>query len=140
LDRSDPLTKIRAYRARVTNVQRRLLNSAAENCVAWLDVEGATEAYQLSWVGSDSPASVTINVGDFREIDLCALECRFGSIIAPTERGYDFPNPRLIGHEKVPVKAALRVTASNGKSASRKLIIDSDVASLKKALLKITIT
>ena len=31
---------------------KKLLNSAAKNCIAWLDVEGGQEAYQLSWVRS----------------------------------------------------------------------------------------
>jgi hypothetical protein len=139
LDPTDPLTTVRAYRARVRNVQKRLLSSAAENCVAWLDVEGAEEAYQLSWVGPNRLGSVTINVGDFREIDLCGLDTRFGCVVAPTERGYDFPNPRLIGHEMaVPIKAALRVTSSNGKSARRNVTIDSDAEARKNALLKIS--
>lgn len=79
-------------------------------------------------------------MGDFREIDLCGLETQFGMVIAPTERGYDFPNPHLIGHEmRVTIKAVLRVTSSNGKFARRNVTIDSDDEACKKDLLKISV-
>lgn len=70
-----------AYRVKVTNKQKLWLNTAARNCIAWLDIEGASEAYQICWVGSKQ--SITINVGDCREIDVCAVVRGAGVIIAP---------------------------------------------------------
>lgn len=59
-----------AYRIKVENKQKRYLNCAAENCIAWTELELAPEAYQICWVGSRSV--VTINVGDIQEVDfLC---------------------------------------------------------------------
>lgn len=101
------------YRVKVTNRQKRLLNAPARNCVAWLDIDGAPESYQLCWVGAKE--SVTINVGDSREIDLCGLPIKWGVIIAPTESGYNFPAPRLIGDAGIPIVGKIRVTSENGR-------------------------
>ena len=40
-----------AYRIRVENVERRYLNCAAENCIAWIELDSAPEAYQVAWIG-----------------------------------------------------------------------------------------
>ncbi|MGA2200198.1 MAG: hypothetical protein ABSG45_09700 [Nitrososphaerales archaeon] len=101
-----------AYRVAVTNTQRLALNAAARNCIAWLELEGATERFQLSWVGGLS--SVVINVGDQREIDLCALLPNLGLILGPTENGY--PSfPRILGRRGVQLRGSLIVTSENGK-------------------------
>ena len=65
------VVSLRCYRARVTNRQKRFMNAPARNCVAWIDVPDRGEPLQVSWVGSN--ASVTINVGDSREVDVFAL-------------------------------------------------------------------
>lgn len=113
-----------AYRVRVTNRQKSLLNAPARNCVAWLDVDGSPESYQLSWVGAKE--SVTINVGDWREIDVCGLPLNWGTVIAPIDSGYNFPRPRLIGAAGVTVCGWLRVTAENGAGARARIMIDVD--------------
>ncbi len=115
-----------AYRLKVHNKQKYFLNSAAESCVAWLDLERTPEAYQLAWVGSQ--AEMTINVGDYREIDLCARVARNGSIVAPTERGYwgteeRRSSPRTIGNGIDELRGEIRVTSANGKLVSRRIII-----------------
>jgi len=115
---------ILAYRVKVTNKQKRLLNAAARNCIAWLELGGGPEPYQLCWVGSNE--SVTINVGDSREIDLCGLPYRWGIIVAPTESGYNFPRPRTIGGAGIAVQGLLRVTSENAKLASRRIVINVD--------------
>ena len=108
------------YRARVTNVQKALLNAAAENCIAWLDIDGVQELFQISWVGGVT--IVTINVGDHRDIDFCSLAIGYAKLFAPTETGYPaYPNPpRVIGTGGHPVRGALRVTSSNAQSVSRR--------------------
>lgn len=111
-----------AYRARVENKQKLLLNSAAENCIAWIELNGSKEPYQISWVGSH--ASVTINVGDYRELDFCALAKNLNIIIAPTEGGYS-NTPRCIGKVGGVIEGTLRVTSSNGKTAQRRFSIKS---------------
>ena len=110
-----------AYRIKVRNKQRILLNAAAENCVAWLDLDLAPEPYQLSWVGELE--SLTINVGDERSVNLCALNKSTGIVFAPTERGYFDPRPRMIGDISKVLYGEFRVTSRNGKSARRKISI-----------------
>ena len=116
--RSDVL----AYRVRVTNKHKRVLNTPAKNCVAWLDLRGARESYQLAWVGTKE--TVTINVGDSREVDVCGIPIRYGIIIAPTESGYNFPRPRTLGGAGIPLDGMLRVTCENGPPAQRRIRID----------------
>jgi len=113
-----------AYRVKVTNKQKWLLNAPARNCIAWLDLEGAPESYQLCWVGSKE--SVTINVGDSREIDVCGLPQRWGVIVAPIESGYNFPRPRTIGGAGIAVQGWLRVTSENAKFARSRIVINVD--------------
>lgn len=110
-----------AYRVRVYNKERKLLGEAARNCVAWLEIEGALESYQLSWVGELS--SVIINIGDYREINLCAREVHTGVIVAPTERGYFEPRPRSIDNGKRELKGKIRVTCENGRKDTMTLVI-----------------
>lgn len=110
-----------AYRIKIANRQRRYLNCAAENCVAWLELDSAPEAYQLSWVGS--VAEVTINVGDVREVDICARGTQTGQIIAPTERGYLAPLPRTIGDGTSELQGKLRITCKNGRRAEKTITI-----------------
>ena len=38
---------LRAYRAKVRNKQKPLFNTAAQNAIAWLQVDGETESFQL---------------------------------------------------------------------------------------------
>ncbi len=113
-----------AYRVKVTNRQKCLLNAPARNCIAWLEIDGTPESYQLCWVGSKE--AVTINVGDSREIDVCGLVYRWGRIIAPTESGYHFPTPRTLGGAGIALQGQLRVTSENAKFANRRIIIDVD--------------
>lgn len=113
-----------AYRVRVANKQKWLLNAAARNCVAWFDIDGASESYQLSWVGSKE--SVTINVGDSREIEVCGLALDWGIVVAPLESGYGFPKPRTIGGAGIAIRGRLRVTSENAKFDSKKVTIDVD--------------
>lgn len=112
---------ILAYRVKITNRQKRWLNTAAKNCVAWLDIEDASETYQICWVGSKE--SVTINVGDCREVDVCAVVRGPGVIVAPVESGYGFPRPRTIGSSLVTLEGQLRVTCENGKKTQRRIRI-----------------
>ena len=109
-----------AYRVRVRNRQKKFVNIAAENCLAWLDLDSAFEPYQLSWIGG---ATVTINVGDRREIDLCARNVQDGLIIAPTETVYFDPRPRKIGDGTQVLSGRLRVTSRNGKQATSDVTI-----------------
>ncbi|MBI4287074.1 MAG: hypothetical protein HY671_01440 [Chloroflexi bacterium] len=104
-----------AYRVRVRNKRRRFFNVAAESCIAWLDLDSGQEPYQLSWVGELD--SVTINVEDQREIDLCAINEVDRGIISPTERGYFHPFPRVIGYAGQTLNRKVRVTCRNGKRA-----------------------
>lgn len=113
-----------AYRVKVTNKQKRLLNAPARNCIAWLDLDGAPECYQVCWVGPKE--SVTINVGDSREIDVCGLPQGWGVIVAPTESGYNFPRPRTIGGAGRAVQGWLRVTSENAKFARSRIVINVD--------------
>jgi hypothetical protein len=109
-----------AYRIRVENKQKRYLNSAAENCIAWIELESAPEPYQICWVGG---SEVTINVGDIREVDFCARGNTTGRIYAPTERGYFEPAPRLIGDGKSEVRGKLRITSKNGRKEEKPFLI-----------------
>ena len=114
----------RAYRVRVCNPQKLLLNAAARNCTAWLILEGAEEPYELSWIGAQK--AITINVGDEREFDLCALQPGYGWIIASTEAPYFPPNsrPRLvIGRDWQTLRGIVRVTAENAKKAEQAIEI-----------------
>jgi len=111
-----------AYRLKITNKEKFFLNTAARNCVAWLDLNGATEPYQLSWVGSRD--TITINVGDTREVDLCGLVSGSGFVIAPSETGYKFPLPRILGRTVEPIRATLRVTCENGRATALRIIIN----------------
>jgi hypothetical protein len=111
-----------AYRVKVTNKQKHLLNAPARNCVAWLDIDGASESYQLCWVGSKE--SVTINVGDSRDIDVCGLVLAWGIVVAPLESGYGFPKPRRIGGAGIAIRGRLRVTSENAKFDGKKVTID----------------
>lgn len=110
-----------AYRIRVENKQKRYMNCAAENCIAWLELDCAPEPYQICWVGDF--ADVTINVGDIREVDICARGNTTGTIYAPTERGYFEPSPRTIGDGKSELRGKLRITSKNGKKAEKPFII-----------------
>ncbi len=103
-------TRVTAYRVAAENSQKMTLNAPARNCVAWLELDGVGERYQLPWVGGLT--TVTINVGDQREIDLCA---ELGALIfGPTEHGYP-SNPRTLGRRGDHLKGWLWVTSENGK-------------------------
>jgi hypothetical protein len=110
-----------AYRIRVENKQKRYLNCAAENCIAWLELDSAPEPYQICWVGSCP--DVTINVGDVREVDFCARGNTTGKIYAPTERGYFESSPREIGDGKSELRGKLRITSKNGKREEKRFVI-----------------
>ena len=110
-----------AYRIRIENKQKRYLNCAAENCMAWLELESEPEPYQICWVGNCS--DVTINVGDVKEVDFCARGDTTGIISAPTERGYFEPLPRTIGDGKSEICGKLRITSKNGKKAEKRFVI-----------------
>ena len=69
---------------------------------------------------------MTINVGDFREIDLCSLVPRLRSIFAPTESGYN--GPRLLGLTGSIFMGSLRVTIENAKGVKKTITIASDMA------------
>lgn len=111
-----PDTGFKAYRIRVENKQKRFLNQAAKNCIAWIELDSAQESCQVCWVGG---SSITINVGDFREVDFVARGDTTGTIIAPTERGYFEPDPRLIGDGKSALQGKLRITCKNGKRTEK---------------------
>lgn len=111
-----------AYRVKITNKHKLVLNAPARNCVAWLDIDEVAESYQLPWVGSKE--SITINVGDSREVDVCGIPVRYGIIIAPKETGYNFPNPRQLGGAGIPLQGRLRVTCENGQPTQRRIMID----------------
>lgn len=110
-----------AYRIRIENKQKRYLHSAAENCMAWIELYSAPEPYQICWVGSCP--EVTINVGDIREVDFCARGNTTGEIYAPTERGYFEPSPRLIGDGHSELRGKLRITSRNGRRAEKRFVI-----------------
>lgn len=110
-----------AYRIKIANKQQRYLNCAAENCMPWLELDSAPEAYLLSWAGS--VAEVTINIGDVREVDICARGTQTGQIIAPTERGYFEPSPRLMGDGTCELQGKLRITCRNGRRAEGTITI-----------------
>jgi hypothetical protein len=110
-----------AYRLRVENTEKRFLNCAADNCMAWLELDFGVEPYQLCWVGNHD--SVTINVGDVREVDFCAVGSKTGRIYSPTEKGYFEKLPRMIGDGTSELRCKLRITSKNGKSAERNFII-----------------
>lgn len=110
-----------AYRIKVYNKEKRILNTAAENCIGWLELSIAKEPYQTSWVGELS--SVTINVGDSRELNVCARDDT-GKIITPTERGYFKPAPRVIGDGKKSVEGLLRITSQNTRKEEKKIVIE----------------
>lgn len=110
-----------AYRLKVRNGEKRYLNCAAENCVAWIELNSAPEDYQLCWVGG--VADTTINVGDTREVDICARRNTSGEIIAPTERGYFEPSPRRISDGTCELQGKVRITCQNGKKAERNITI-----------------
>ena len=111
-----------AYRVKVENKEKKYLNCAAENCVAWLYVDSAPESYQLSWVGGAS--ELTLNVGDSREVDICARGAQTGLIVAPTERGYFNPTPpHRIGNGSGDLLGRIRVTCKNGKKAEMRITI-----------------
>ncbi len=114
-------TSYKAYRIKVENSQKRYLHSAAENCVAWIKLDSAAEDYQICWVGSCT--EVTINVGDTREIDICARGKAKGIIVAPTERGYFEPSPRKIGDGTAELKGKIRITSKNGRKAEKNIVI-----------------
>jgi len=109
-----------AYRIRVENKQKRYLNNAAENCIAWIELDSAPEPYQICWVGG---SEITINVGDIREVDFCARGNTTGSIYAPTERGYFEPDPRSIGDGKSELRGKLRITSKNGRKEEKPFVI-----------------
>lgn len=110
-----------AYRIKVENKEKRYLNCAAENCMAWIELDSAAETYQLCWVGN--LAEVAINVGDVREVDICAQGTQTGEIIAPTERGYFEPSPRIIGNGTCELKGKLKITSKNGRRAETQITI-----------------
>jgi hypothetical protein len=98
-----------AYRIRVENRQKGVMNCAAENCIAWLELENAPEPYQICWVGDST--DVTINVGDVREVDFCARGDTTCRIYSPTEKGYFELSPREIGDGKSELRGKLRITS-----------------------------
>jgi len=110
-----------AYRVRVENKQKPFLNCAAENCMAWLELDSAPESYQICWVGNCP--DVTINVGDVREVDFVARGNTTGRIYAPTERGYFEPSPREIGDGKTDLRARLKITSKNGRREEKRFVI-----------------
>jgi hypothetical protein len=110
-----------AYRIRVENKQKPFLNCAAENCMAWLELNPAPESYQICWVGNCP--DVTINVGDVREVDFVARGETTGRIFAPTERGYFEPSPREIGDGKTDLQGSLKITSKNGKREEKRFVI-----------------
>lgn len=129
---------LQAYRVRVTNNQKHLFNAPARNCIVWMIIDGQAESFQLSWVGSRD--AITINVGDSREVDFCALELQRGVILAPTENGYNFPDPRRIGHESTPITGLLRITSSNARKTETRFRIESIGDDHKNGRLTITLT
>lgn len=104
-----------AYHIKIECKQKRVLNSAAENCVAWLQLDSIGEAYQLSWLGGSS--EVGINVGDTHEVIICARETAKGKIFIPkiTPKGDLGVLSPQIGDGTSELQAKLRVTSKNGK-------------------------
>lgn len=107
------------YRIRIRNREKELLNTAAENCLVWLEViDPAPEEqfYQLAWVpGKDS---ITINVDDIGQVEFCAVKVgNPDSIYFPTERGWFVPEPREFHLQNL--KARIKVTCKNGPSAEK---------------------
>ncbi|MBU2008437.1 MAG: hypothetical protein KJ624_01100 [Chloroflexi bacterium] len=110
-----------AYRLKVENHQKGFLDCAAENCVAWLLLDSAPEAYQLCWVGGAS--ELTLNVGDMREVDTCARGIQTGVVVAPTEIGYSKSSLRKIGDGSRDLHGTIRITCKNGKKAEKRIAI-----------------
>jgi hypothetical protein len=108
---------LRCYRVKLTNKQKWFFNAPARNCVAWLDLDGEREPFQISWVGSNP--SVTINVGDSREVDVCAVAQGLGIMIAPSERGYE-AGARFLMLGQRPRTGNLRVTSENARLVTKK--------------------
>ena len=108
-----------AYRIKVENKEKKYLNCAAENCAAWLCLDSAPESYQLSWVGGAS--ELTLNVGDVREVDVCARGTQTGLIVAPTERGYSSSSLRRIGGGSSVLTGTIRVSCKNGRKAEKRI-------------------
>jgi hypothetical protein len=112
--------KLLAYRVRVRNKQKTPPNAAALNCVAWLDIDGVEEHFQICWVGG--LAATDINVGDQRDLDFCAFALGYGTLLAPTETGYN-SRPRRLGDARAVVKGSLRVTSNNARVIQRRFSI-----------------
>ncbi|GIU71957.1 MAG: hypothetical protein KatS3mg003_1436 [Candidatus Nitrosocaldaceae archaeon] len=135
------VTLAKAYRLRVFNKQKSFLNAPADNCVVWLELDDTNESYQLSWVGQLS--TVTINIGDKRDIDLCALLTQIGEIdstgsfkredkdidnviVVPTEHGYTRAEEcKLLAEvNKVDkLTGKIRVSSANGKIVEKRIRI-----------------
>lgn len=105
-----------AYRVRISNRQKFFLNSAAENCIAWVELDFTQDNYQLSWVGGFP--ETTINVGDFREFDFIARGNKTGKMYLPRENGYFEPNPKVIISANE-INGMLRITSRNGRKVEK---------------------
>jgi hypothetical protein len=106
-----------AYHVKVKNMQQRLLYCAAENCLAWIELDSEKEAYQLNWAGGSS--EVTLNVGDTREAIFCARGNKTGEIVIPRADG-DYTT---VGDGKTELSGKIRVTCRNGKRVERRISI-----------------
>jgi len=110
-----PIYDYNVYFIKIENKQKRVLNSAAESCMAWLELGSVGKAYQLSWLGGTS--EVTINVGDTREVIICARETQKGKIFIPkiTPKGDLGELSPQIGDGTSELQGKLRVSSKNGK-------------------------
>lgn len=109
-----------AYRLRIENKKRLIpINSAAENCMCWINIDGKEETFQLPWFWNDG--SVIINVEDYRELDFCARNIKTGQIVTPSNQSYS--RPIILGDGKHSIKGCFRVTSQNGKKEERKFTI-----------------
>jgi hypothetical protein len=125
---------LRAYRVRITNKQKGFFNAPARNCVAWIDVEGQKEPYQVCWVGSNT--QVTINVGDSREVDVYAIAQGYGIVVAPREGGYESGARFLTLGKGHTVKGTIRISSENARLVKKDftITVSEDQMSLESTL------
>lgn len=96
-------------------------------------VPGSQEEYQLSWAPNE--ATVSINVGDERDVDLCAYEVFSHAVVAPTERGYFAPEPRTLMERFGQLTVRLRVTCENGRPLILNILLQSSDQGLSVRVL-----
>jgi len=107
------------YRIFVYNKKRLALNSAADNCIAWITSINRETKEQISWIGG--PNKITINVDDYQKVNLFAIRWRTNDIFFGTEKDI-FPLRQP--HRNPPFEFNLKITCSNGLGDIKKIRIN----------------